>query len=79
MAAVNLDPVTVQSGMVHLPLAGWEMEETEQFLVHDLLTDTRYIWQGSVNYIELDPSVLPGHIFRVRRHLRKEQDFDYFL
>ncbi len=31
------------------------------------------------NFIELDPQVVPAHIFRLRRKVRTEQDFDYFL
>jgi starch synthase (maltosyl-transferring) len=33
--------------------------------MNDLLTDKKYIWQGSRNYVELNPTVLPAHIFRV--------------
>jgi hypothetical protein len=33
--------------------------------VHDLLNDARYIWQGSRNYVELNPNICPAHIFRV--------------
>jgi len=45
----------------------------------DLLADTRYLWQGSRKYVELDPQVMPGHIFRVRRRVQTEKDFDYFM
>ena len=31
----------------------------------DLLTDARYVWHGSRNFVQLDPSILPAHIFRV--------------
>ena len=33
--------------------------------VHDLLDDSRYIWHGRRNYVELDPATRPAHIFRV--------------
>jgi starch synthase (maltosyl-transferring) len=33
--------------------------------VHDQLTDARYVWHGSRNFVQLDPSILPAHIFRV--------------
>jgi len=29
--------------------------------------------------VELNPAVVPGHIFRVRRRIRTEQDFEYYL
>ena len=47
--------------------------------MHDLLTDARYLWHGARNYVQLDPARAPAHIFRVRRHVRTEHDFDYFL
>jgi starch synthase (maltosyl-transferring) len=34
-------------------------------VVHDLLGDARYTWQGAWNYVELDPNVVPAHIFRI--------------
>jgi starch synthase (maltosyl-transferring) len=34
--------------------------------VHDLLTDAKYVWQGSRNFVQLNPSTLPAHIFYVR-------------
>jgi starch synthase (maltosyl-transferring) len=33
--------------------------------MHDLLTDTRYRWQGSRNFVIIDPTSHPAHIFRV--------------
>ena len=49
------------------------------FQVHDLLSGARYLWQGSRNYVSLDPAHSPAHIFRIRRRVRTERDFDYFL
>ena len=28
---------------------------------------------------QLDPAALPAHVFRLRRRVRSEHDFDYFL
>jgi starch synthase (maltosyl-transferring) len=44
-----------------------------------LLTDDKYIWQGQANYVELDPRTMPAHILSLRRKLRREADFDYFM
>ena len=33
--------------------------------VHDLLTGARYQWNGSRNFVMLDPDVTPAHIFRI--------------
>jgi len=79
LVVVNLDPFYTQAGWVDIDLAELGMDTQESFQVHDLLTDVRYVWQGSRNYIELDPSRLSAHIFRIRRRVRSEKDFDYYV
>ena len=79
LVVVNLDPRYKQSGWIEVPLADFQLASNQSFQVHDLLTDARYLWQGARNYVELNPLVLPAHIFKVRRRLRTERDFDYFL
>jgi starch synthase (maltosyl-transferring) len=79
IVVVNLDPHHVQSGWVKLPLAELGLPEEGAFQVHDLISEARYFWSGARNFLELDPQVQPGHIFRVRRRVRSEQDFDYYL
>ena len=76
---INLDPHHVQSGFVHLPLEKFGIEAGHPFQAHDLLTGARYLWDGPRNYVELNPQSVPAHIFRIRRRLRAETDFDYFL
>jgi Domain of unknown function (DUF3416) len=49
------------------------------YQVHDLLGDARYLWSGSRNYLELNPLRMPASIFQIRRRVRTEQDFDYFM
>jgi starch synthase (maltosyl-transferring) len=79
LVVVNLDPHYRQSGWVDLPLEDLHIPVDQPFMVHDLFTDEKYIWQGPRNYIELDPQKLPAHIFRIYKGMRKEQDFDYFM
>ncbi len=79
LVVVNLDPHHTQSGWVELPLESLGLPAQQPFQVHDLLDEARYLWQGPRNYVQLNPQVVPSHIFRVRRHLRTERDFDYFL
>jgi starch synthase (maltosyl-transferring) len=79
LVIVNLDPHYKQSGWIEVPLEDFQLASHQSFQVHDLLTDARYLWQGARNYVELNPSVLPAHIFKVRRRVRTERDFDYFL
>lgn len=78
LTVVNLDPNHTQSGWVEVPLAEWGLDANHTFQVHDLISDARYIWQGAFNYVELNPSVMPVHIFVVRRKVRSEQDFEYY-
>jgi starch synthase (maltosyl-transferring) len=76
---VNLDPHHRQSGWLRLPVDRLGIDRRQPFLAHDLLTDDKYIWQGETNYVELDPGVMPAHILRVQKRLRREADFDYFM
>ncbi len=78
LVVINLDPHYRQSGFVNLPLEALGIDPYQQYQVHDLLTDTRYLWYGGRNYVQLDPHGLPAHIFAIRRKVRSEQDFDYF-
>jgi starch synthase (maltosyl-transferring) len=47
--------------------------------MHELLTGARYIWHGSRNFVEINPSSVPAQVFRVLRRMRTEQQFEYFL
>ncbi|MDP9132394.1 MAG: alpha-1,4-glucan--maltose-1-phosphate maltosyltransferase, partial [Nitrospirota bacterium] len=79
LVVVNLSPHHVHSGWLDLDLAAFGLQADRSFQVHDLLTQSYYLWQGSKNYVRLDPHSVPVHIFSVRRNMRREQDFDYFL
>jgi len=79
LVVVNLDPHHVHSGWVQVRLEEFGLSPHEPYQVHDLLSGARYLWQGSRNYVELNPSVTPGHVFKVRRRVRTEQDFEYYL
>jgi starch synthase (maltosyl-transferring) len=79
LVVVNLDNHYTQSGWLDLPLDELGLDAHQPYQVHDLLTDERYLWHGTRNYVQLDPRVLPAHIFRIRRRVRTERDFDYFL
>ncbi|HEX6202416.1 MAG TPA: alpha-1,4-glucan--maltose-1-phosphate maltosyltransferase, partial [Thermoanaerobaculia bacterium] len=79
LVIVNLDPHHTQSGWVDLPLDALGLPDDRPFQVHDLLTDARYLWNGPRNFVQLDPRSVPAHLFRLRRRVRTEQDFDYFL
>lgn len=79
LVVINLDPHYRQSGFVELPLDKFDIAEDRPYQAHDLLTDARYMWNGRRNYVELNPHSIPAHIFLLRRKLRVESDFEYFL
>lgn len=76
---VNVDPHNTQAGYVELDVAALNLDANRPFQVHELLTGSRYTWHGPRNYVTLDPRVIPAHIFRIRRKVRSEKDFEYFL
>ena len=77
--AVNLDPHHVQSGWVKIPVETLGLDPLESYQAHDLLSGARFLWHGERNYVELHPQAAPAHILRLRRRMRREQDFDYFM
>ncbi|HEY0802416.1 MAG TPA: alpha-1,4-glucan--maltose-1-phosphate maltosyltransferase [Steroidobacteraceae bacterium] len=78
LTVVNLDPHQPQSGWVDLDERALKFDPDQPYQVHDLLSDQRYIWRGRYNYVLLDPQRAPAHVFRLRRRVRSEQDFDYY-
>jgi len=79
LTVVNLDPYHTQSGWVELDLEALGVDELGPYQVHELLSGARYLWHGARNFVQLDPSSVPAHVFRLRRRVRTERDFDYFL
>jgi starch synthase (maltosyl-transferring) len=61
---VNLDPVWKQSGFLELPLKELGIDVRHPYRMVDLLTGTKFSWQGDRNYIELRPNDVPAHILR---------------
>lgn len=79
VVVVNLDPHHTQGGWLELPTIDVDVSKEPAFQVHDLLSDVRYLWQGNRNWLSIDPQAAPAQIFRLRRRVRSERDFDYFL
>jgi starch synthase (maltosyl-transferring) len=79
LVIVNLDPHHAQEGHTSLDLAELGVDAKDTFQVNDLLTNVRYLWRGAENFVRLDPAQIPAAIFRLRRRVRSEQDFDYFM
>jgi starch synthase (maltosyl-transferring) len=79
LVVVSLDYHHRRAGWVQLDLAALGIDAAAgPFQVHDLLGGGRYLWHGARNYVELDPA-MPAQIFAIRRRVRTERDFDYWL
>jgi starch synthase (maltosyl-transferring) len=79
LCVVNTDPHNSQAGWVELDLHELQLDAGRPFQVHDLLSGARHTWTGPRNYVQLNPHVVPAHIFRIRRRVRTERDFEYYL
>lgn len=79
VVVVNLDPHQAHSALLKLPVKKFGLDEQQTFQMHDLISNARFMWHAGENYLELDPKVVPAHVFRIRRHVRSEHDFDYFM
>ena len=79
VCVVNLDPHHTQSGWVELEASAFDITPGQAYQMHDLLSDSRFLWNGTRNYVSLDPHRSPAHVMHLRAHLRRENDFDYFL
>ncbi len=65
LMVVTLDPHSPQETIVHLPLEQLGLDRDAAYEVEDLLTGLRYRWRGSSNFVRLDPSHEPAHVFRI--------------
>jgi starch synthase (maltosyl-transferring) len=79
LTIVNLDPYSAQSGWVDLDIEALDFAADRPYQVHDLLSDQRFLWRGRRNYVLLEPHRAPAHVFRLRRRVRSEKDFDYYM
>ena len=73
LVVVNLDPDSKQHSFVDVPIDQFGSLEGDAYQVQDLLSDTRYLWHGRRNYVELDSELQPAHIFRVRRWIEGDR------
>jgi len=79
VVVVNLDSFHVQSGWINLDLGAIGLDTRHAFQAHDLLSEGRFLWQDSRNFVELTPDSLPAHILQLRTWVKTERDFDYYL
>ncbi len=79
VVVVNLDPHHIQSGWVELDLEALGIDPHTTYQMHDLLSSARFLWSGPRNFVQIDPQRAPAHLFALRRKVRTERNFDYFL
>ncbi|RYF75868.1 MAG: alpha-1,4-glucan--maltose-1-phosphate maltosyltransferase [Comamonadaceae bacterium] len=79
VTVVNLDARNVQSGWLDFEPWSIGLADDVPFQMHDLLSNRRFVWQGKRHFVQLDPHSVPAHVFVVRRRVRTERDFDYFV
>jgi starch synthase (maltosyl-transferring) len=66
LVIVNLNPFHWEEATVHLDLEALGIEPWSSYEVHDVITDTTFVWHGPSNYVRLDPYDEPAHVFIVR-------------
>jgi starch synthase (maltosyl-transferring) len=65
LCVVNLDPFWSQSGWLQVPLEDWGIGPDQPYVMDDLFSGQRFTWRGNSNWVRLDPSQQPAHLFRV--------------
>ncbi|MVN21695.1 alpha-1,4-glucan--maltose-1-phosphate maltosyltransferase [Mucilaginibacter arboris] len=63
---VNLDVFNMQSAQVKIPMPKLNIGYDEPYVVKDLLSGSKYTW-GELNFVELNPYLMPAHIFKVEK------------
>jgi len=65
LTVVSLDDKNTRGGWLRFPLELFGLPHTQVFTVEDQLSGRSYEWNGEWNYIELNPAIMPAHIFRI--------------
>ncbi len=78
VCVVNLDPNHTHSGWLDIDLAKLGLVEQQPYQMHDLISGTHFLWQGSRNFVQLDPQRCPAHVMKLKSHRRRENEFDYY-
>ena len=77
LVAVSFDPYGTQESVLHIPLKELGIAQDETYQVHELMTDTRGLWQGPTAHVRLTPEQ-PACIWAIYRFRRNEHAFDYY-
>jgi starch synthase (maltosyl-transferring) len=67
VTVVNLDHAYAQAGWLELDATVLNFDPTISYVMHDLLSDARFEWRGTRNFVKLDPAGVPAHIFSLEQ------------
>jgi starch synthase (maltosyl-transferring) len=65
LVAVSLDPHGVQEASFEVPLWEFQLPDNGAVDVEDLMRGQRFVWQGKIQRVRLDPAELPFSIWRI--------------
>jgi len=65
LIAVNLDATQTHSATIRIPFEELNMDPSKEFRAHDLLNGDIWYWRGEYQFVELNPHLMPAHIFRL--------------
>ncbi len=65
LTAVNLDPYSVHTGRITVPVEMFGISSGDKYPVRELITGRRATWQGREQYVTLDPGKNPAAIWRI--------------
>src|SRR5262249_916176 len=65
LTILNLDTVWTQPGFIDLQTEELGINTRRPYRLTDLLTGSKFTWQGARNYVELRPHEAPAHILRI--------------
>ncbi|MCL5109522.1 MAG: alpha-1,4-glucan--maltose-1-phosphate maltosyltransferase [Chloroflexi bacterium] len=66
LVAVNLDPFQAHETTLRVPIRQFGIEPEQQYIVHELISDTKQLWKGAEQTLRLDPAAEPAAIFAIR-------------
>ena len=64
LVVININPFHWEEGTVSLDLDALGVDAAQSFEVHDLISDSKFVWHGPHNYVRLEPHE-PAHVFRI--------------
>jgi starch synthase (maltosyl-transferring) len=64
LTIVSHDATEIRSGWVRVPLTELGLEPDQRYVMRDLLSGEEFVWNGEWNFVQLNPRIMPAHIFR---------------